>query len=103
MQLCRFLLKQYKGMKKIFIGIDFSKEKFDATVIKAEGVEERSERKHSKFAASKKKDRIFLLSKVRFPTFVVRRRNRPAGEGNSGFDRGKPIIRISPPSHVAKL
>ena len=26
-------------MKKIFIGIDFSKEKFDATVIKAEGVE----------------------------------------------------------------
>ena len=27
-------------MKKIFIGIDFSKEKFDATVIKAEGVEE---------------------------------------------------------------
>ena len=56
---------------------------------------------HSKFAASKKKDRIFLLSKVRFPTFVVRRRNRPAGEGNSGFNRDKPIIRISPPSHVA--
>ena len=24
-------------MKKIFIGIDFSKEKFDATLIKAEG------------------------------------------------------------------
>ena len=56
---------------------------------------------NSKFAASKKKDRIFLLSKVRFPTFVVRRRNRPAGEGNSEFNRDKPIIRISPPSHVA--
>ena len=36
-------------MKKIFIGIDFSKEKFDATVIKAEGVEERAERKHNVF------------------------------------------------------
>jgi len=24
--------QRYKGMKKIFIGIDFSKEKFDATV-----------------------------------------------------------------------
>ena len=33
-------------MKKIFIGIDFSKEKFDATVIKAEGVEERAARQH---------------------------------------------------------
>ncbi len=41
--------KRYKGMKKIFIGIDFSKEKFDATVIKAEGVEERAERKHEVF------------------------------------------------------
>ena len=36
-------------MKKIFIGIDFSKEKFDATVIKAEGVEERAERQHEVF------------------------------------------------------
>ena len=36
-------------MKKIFIGIDFSKEKFDATVIKAEGVEERAERRHEVF------------------------------------------------------
>ena len=27
-------------MKKIFIGIDFSKEKFDATLIKAEGLKE---------------------------------------------------------------
>jgi transposase len=36
-------------MKKIFIGIDFSKEKFDATVIKAEGVEECAERKHEVF------------------------------------------------------
>jgi hypothetical protein len=26
-------IKRHKGMKKIFIGIDFSKEKFDATVI----------------------------------------------------------------------
>ena len=41
--------KRYKGMKKIFIGIDFSKEKFDATVIKAEGVEERAERQHEVF------------------------------------------------------
>ena len=36
-------------MKKIFIGIDFSKEKFDATLIQAEGVEERAERKHEVF------------------------------------------------------
>ena len=36
-------------MKKIFIGIDFSKEKFDATLIKAEGVEERAERQHEVF------------------------------------------------------
>ena len=42
-------IKRYKGMKKIFIGIDFSKEKFDATVIKAEGVEERAERQHEVF------------------------------------------------------
>ena len=36
-------------MKKIFIGIDFSKEKFDATVIKAVGVEECAERMHEVF------------------------------------------------------
>ena len=42
-------IKRHKGMKKIFIGIDFSKEKFDATVIKAEGVEERAERQHEVF------------------------------------------------------
>ena len=36
-------------MKRIFIGIDFSKEKFDATVIQAEGVEERAERQHEVF------------------------------------------------------
>ena len=36
-------------MKKIFIGIDFSKEKFDATVIKAEGVEECAQRQHEVF------------------------------------------------------
>ena len=36
-------------MKKIFIGIDFSKEKFDATVIKVEGVEECAQRQHEVF------------------------------------------------------
>ena len=36
-------------MKKIFIGIDFSKEKFDATAIKAEGVEECAQRQHEVF------------------------------------------------------
>ena len=36
-------------MKKIFIGIDFSKEKFDATVIKAEGVMECAQRQHEVF------------------------------------------------------
>ena len=36
-------------MKKFFIGIDFSKEKFDATVIKAVGVEECAERMHEVF------------------------------------------------------
>ena len=56
---------------------------------------------HSKFAASKKKRQDFLLSKVRFPTFVVRRRNRPAGEGNFGNHGDKPIFCISPPSYVA--
>ena len=55
----------------------------------------------SKFAASKKKIKNFLLSKVRFLTFVVKRRYRPAGEVNSGFIWAKPIISISPPSHVA--
>ena len=37
-------------MNKIFIGIDFSKEKFDATVITAEGVEEKRARMHEVFS-----------------------------------------------------
>ena len=41
-----FILKRYKGMKKIFIGIDFSKEKFDATLIKAEGLNAQRGRFH---------------------------------------------------------
>lgn len=45
-----FLLKfKCKGMKKIFIGIDFSKEKFDATLLQAEGVEERAGSEHKVF------------------------------------------------------
>lgn len=40
-------------MNKIFIGIDFSKEKFDATVITAEGVEERCARAHEVFTNDK--------------------------------------------------
>ena len=36
-------------MKKIFIGIDFSKEKFDATLIKAEGLEECAPSVHEVF------------------------------------------------------
>ena len=36
-------------MKKIFIGIDFSKEKFDATLIHAEGVEQRAGMEHNVF------------------------------------------------------
>lgn len=43
-----------KVMKKIFIGIDFSKEKFDATVIKAEGVEERAPREHDVFTNNRR-------------------------------------------------
>jgi len=37
-------------MKKIFIGIDFSKEKFDATLIKAEGLKECAPSVHEVFA-----------------------------------------------------
>ena len=37
-------------MNKIFIGIDFSKEKFDATVITAEGVDEQCDRQHGVFS-----------------------------------------------------
>ena len=36
-------------MKKIFIGIDFSKEKFDATLIKAEGLKECAPSMHEVF------------------------------------------------------
>ncbi|MBO7661213.1 MAG: IS110 family transposase, partial [Bacteroidaceae bacterium] len=47
-------------MKKVFIGIDFSKEKFDATVIKAEGLAESSARVHSSFENGVKGYREFL-------------------------------------------
>jgi hypothetical protein len=56
---------------------------------------------NSKFAASKKKIGKSLLSQARFPTFVVRRRNRPAGEGNLLKNRAKPKRGISPSSRVA--
>lgn len=46
-------------MNKIFIGIDFSKEKFDATVITAEGVEEMRERVHDVFSNDVKGFRKF--------------------------------------------
>ena len=36
-------------MKKIFIGIDFSKEKFDATLIKADGLKESAPSVHEVF------------------------------------------------------
>ena len=46
----QFLHKdECKGMKKIFIGIDFSKEKFDATLIKAEGLKEYAPSAHEVF------------------------------------------------------
>ena len=47
-------------MKKVFIGIDFSKQKFDATVIKAEGIAESSARVHSSFQNGVKGYREFL-------------------------------------------
>ena len=47
-------------MKKVFIGIDFSKQKFDATVIKAEGITEISVRVHSSFTNAVKGYREFL-------------------------------------------
>lgn len=47
-------------MKKVFIGIDFSKQKFDATVIKAEGITEFSVRVHSSFMNDVKGYREFL-------------------------------------------
>jgi len=46
-------------MKKIFIGIDFSKEKFDATVITADGVEEKRARQYSVFTNDVKGYRNF--------------------------------------------
>lgn len=46
-------------MNKIFIGIDFSKEKFDATVITAEGVDETRERTHDVFSNDVKGFRKF--------------------------------------------
>ena len=47
-------------MKKVFIGIDFSKLKFDATVIKAEGITESSSRVHSSFTNDVKGSRELL-------------------------------------------
>jgi transposase len=47
-------------MKKVFIGIDFSKLKFDATVIKADGIAESSARVHSSFTNDVKGYREFL-------------------------------------------
>lgn len=46
-------------MNKIFIGIDFSKEKFDATVITAEGVDEKRDRIHDVFSNDVKGFRKF--------------------------------------------
>lgn len=41
-------------MKKIFIGIDFAKEKFDAAIIEACGLNEVAERRHASFPNEKK-------------------------------------------------
>lgn len=41
-------------MKKIFIGIDFAKEKFDAAIIEACGLKEFGERQFGTFINSKK-------------------------------------------------
>lgn len=43
---------QYKGMKNLFIGIDFSKEKIDAAIIFAEGVNEKAPRVFNEFKAT---------------------------------------------------
>lgn len=47
-------------MKKIFIGIDFSKEKFDVVIIMAENLEEKAPRVHEQFANDKAGYRKFL-------------------------------------------
>ena len=47
-------------MKKLFIGIDFSKEKFDATIILACGMNEIGNREYGSFANDKKGYRQFL-------------------------------------------
>lgn len=54
-----FLKKRYKDMKKIFIGIDFSKEKFDATmiVLLSDGTEESV---HNTFGNAKEGYRALL-------------------------------------------
>lgn len=52
--------KMCKGMKKLFIGIDFAKEKFDAAIIKACGFKETGERKYGTFANDKDGCRQFL-------------------------------------------
>lgn len=47
-------------MKKLFIGIDFAKEKFDAAIIKACGFKETGERKYGTFANEKNGYRQFF-------------------------------------------
>ncbi len=47
-------------MKNIFIGIDFSKEKFDATVIQAEGLQEKCERQWNTFKSTPAGFRSFV-------------------------------------------
>ena len=47
-------------MKKLFIGIDFAKEKFDAAIIEACGLEEFGNREFGTFVNDKKGFRQFL-------------------------------------------
>lgn len=47
-------------MKKIFIGIDFAKEKFDAAIIEACGLKEFGDRQHGTFPNDKKGFRQFM-------------------------------------------
>lgn len=53
------LIYKCKSMKKLFIGIDFAKEKFDATVIEACGLKEFGCREHAAFANTAKGFRQF--------------------------------------------
>ena len=47
-------------MKKLFIGIDFAKEKFDAAIIEACGLKEFGNREYGKFTNDKKGYRQFF-------------------------------------------